>query len=180
MRRWDLIGVVVAIRVLACPAGVVAAGAGRELPAYLPTDHPKAVLNGQEISLTDVARYHCHDLLAPVIRCFDTEEARDTDIANLAGSDTQSFSATSVIYVLAYAASNYGGASIALSQPEADLAALGWNDAISSFKSTNGGHPRWWETLDYQGQSWQWAKSAWVSYVGDAANDRFSSVQNYP
>lgn len=175
--------------ILACPAGVLAAGTGRELAAVLPADHPLAELDGQEISPTDVVRFHCHDLLAPVIRCFTTQAARDADIDQLAGASaltssatgaTGATSATSVIYVLAYEAINYGGASIALSQPQADLSSLGWNDVISSFKSTNGGHPRWWDAANYQGATWQWGKSFWVSYVGDLANDRFSSVQNYP
>ncbi|MDL2335439.1 MAG: peptidase inhibitor family I36 protein, partial [Chloroflexota bacterium] len=164
----------------ACPAGVLAAGAERELPADVPADHPRAELDGHEISLPDVVGFHCNDLAAPLIRCFTSEAARDADIGQLAGSDALSFSASSVVYVLAYEAINYGGSSIALSQPETDLSSLGWNDVISSFKSTNGGHPRWWEAANYQGGSWQWGKSFWVAYVGDAANDRFSSVQNYP
>jgi hypothetical protein len=148
---------------------------------FMPPTHPSAELDGRPISLADVARYHCHDLVAGSYRCFATAAERDADLASVEASVTaEDFGALAVIYVLAYEHSNYGGASIALSQPTPNLASIGWNDAVSSFKSTNGGRPKWWEHSSYSGTSWRWVASAWVAYVGDAANDRFSSVQNVP
>jgi hypothetical protein len=83
-----------------------------------------------------------------------------------------------VNYVLFYEHSDYAGASGLVSSPVPDLSVVGWNNRISSFKSTNGGRPKWWDGTSYSGLNWQWGVSAWVPYVGDPVNDRFTSVQN--
>lgn len=130
--------------------------------------------------------HHCHDREAPVIRCFDTAKERNADIlgasglASSAGLLASDVGVLSVTYVLWYEHSAYGGASFSASGPVPNLATLGWNNRISSFKSTNGGRPMWWDGTYYSGAGWQWWTSAWVSYVGDSPNDRFSSVQNVP
>lgn len=83
-------------------------------------------------------------------------------------------------YVTFFEHSSYGGVSYTGSQPLPSLVTIGWNDAISSFKSLNGQRPRWWEHTDYTGLAWQSSAGAWVRYVTDGANDRFSSVKNVP
>jgi hypothetical protein len=79
-----------------------------------------------------------------------------------------------------YQHASYGGASFTASQPQPDLQNFGWNDVISSFKSLNGQRPKWWDHIGYVAPAWQWSAGAWVSYVGDGANDRFSSAKNVP
>lgn len=146
----------------------------------------QAVFWGEPIALSDVRNHHCHDGQFPKIRCFSTDEERDTD-AGLVTSDIDLDSGAAEIaqlassyYVVWYEHSNYAGLSYLTSVSHANLTTIGWNDAISSFKSLNGGRPKWWEHSDYAGSSWQWAAGAWVSYVGNAANDRWSSVKNVP
>jgi hypothetical protein len=60
------------------------------------------------------------------------------------------------------------------------MRAIGWNDQISSFKSLNDGRPKWWRDINFAGTAWQWGAGAWTPYVGDGANDQFSSVANEP
>jgi hypothetical protein len=178
MRRSVLVAGLLGALLLACPVGALAGGGALPgLPAQI-----KAVLYGRPIPLKEVANHHCHDLDAPSYRCFDTEAERDADALSFLVDDglLQALSASSFTYALAYAAINYGGSSIMISAPMPDLGQIGWNDTISSFKSTNGGRPKWWAGTWYSGTYWQWATSAWVPYVGDQANDRISSVKNVP
>lgn len=193
-RSWlPLITIGLAL-LLVCPVGAQASQRKEQ-----PGGHLSAVLigpdqSGDDIPLDEVGEYHCHDFDYPIIRCFGTALERDADAdaidsgsaVSVSGEQPLStslalrLSATAVTYVLWYADSNYGGSSYSMSNPVPDLTAIGWNDRISSFKSTNGGHPKWWQGSNYSGAAWQWVTSAWVSYVGDLANDRFSSVQNVP
>ena len=179
---------------LVCPVGAQAGQRGEQ-----PGGRLSAVLvaaNGTEtaLPLIDVAGYHCHDFARPVFRCFSTDAARDEDVStyasaavtgplglSLSGSVPLPLGATSVTYVICYVHANYGGSSLYLSNPIADLAPIGWNDQISSLKSTNGGHPKFWPDAYYSGTPVsQWVVSAWVPYVGDNVNDTFSSIQNVP
>jgi hypothetical protein len=187
MLRPPLSLAAVVMALLVCPGGVQASGWGLGQSG----EHLVAIHREQQIPLEDVYLYHCHDLDAPVIRCFNTADERNADlileanasVASGAPSDSQlasALSAASVTYVLWYDAIDFGGTSFTATGPVPNLGALGWDNKISSFKSTNGGHPRWWDYTSYSGSNWFWSTSAWVSYVGDAANDRFSSVQNVP
>jgi len=134
----------------------------------------RAQLDGQAISLGDVARFACHDRDFPVIRCFGSSTERDRDVAE------HEFSAEGVTltaYVTAYADANYGGtASFTAYWSEPDLTIYGWNDKISSFRTLNGGHPRWWQDVGNKGASWSWGALS-MPYVGDSANDQFSGVE---
>jgi hypothetical protein len=141
------------------------------------TSGMRADLAGRPIRLLDVSRYHCHDVGASRIACFRTAGARDQDLRR---RTLGTLATTGVYYVTWYEHSNYGGASFAASQSYSDLSSLGWNDAISSFKSLNGQRPKFWSDAGYGLPAWQWPAGAWVSYVSDPANDRFSSVQNVP
>lgn len=164
---------VLALALLDCPGGALASGATQ------PLAHPTALLYGRPIPLAEVRLHHCHDLDAPSYRCFDTAAERDEDLAGVAIGERLA-ALSSVPYVLFFVDANYGGSSLAIADPTPNLGSLGWSNIISSFKSTNGGRPKWWDGANYSGSSWQWAASAWVAYVGDTANDRLTSVKNSP
>ncbi|MEP7158310.1 MAG: hypothetical protein ABI797_02705 [Chloroflexota bacterium] len=177
MRRSLLLcGLVVAF-LLVCPTGAMARGALPELPAQV-----KALLDGDRIPLKEVVNHHCHDLTAPTYRCFDTEAERDADALAFLGEQPiiAPLSSLSFTFALVYAAANYGGSSLMISAPTPDLGVVGWNNVISSFKSTNGGRPKWWSGFNYSGSASQWPTSAWVPYVGDLVDNTFSSVKNVP
>lgn len=144
-----------------------------------------AEYGGHAIALEVVANYHCHDSSYPAIRCFDSPADRDSDQAAAVNASATSGTdgpepIPGASYVTWFAAANYGGSSFTASSSYADLASIGWNNSISSFKSLNGGRPKWWQSTNFAGTSWQWAAGAQVSYVGDAANDQFTSVANVP
>jgi hypothetical protein len=178
MRRSVLVAGFLTTLLLACPAGALSKSrALPELPAQV-----TAALYGQPIPLKDVVNHHCHDLDMPTIRCFDTAEERDGDAMGLVseGLTLQPLSLLNLTYALVYTAPDYGGSSMLISSPVPDLGVLGWNNVISSFKSTNGGRPKWWANANYGGDMSQWAASAWVPYVGDDVDNTFSSVKNVP
>jgi hypothetical protein len=155
-----------------------------------------AIHGGRVIPLEQVALHHCHDGEFPTIRCFDTEEERDEHVslpsdstssvrAKVGPNDGPATGRTAeslaiLFYVTFYQNASYGGASFTASQPYPDLRVVNWNDLISSFKSLNGQRPKWWEHISYAPPAWQWAAGAQVSYVGDGANDSFSSTKNVP
>jgi hypothetical protein len=127
---------------------------------------------------------HCHDGAYPRVRCFATARMRDADaasvIASRPSSRTSDVGLAGAYYVTIYEHRDYGGSSLMLSQSHADLRDIGWNDAISSFRSAADGRPKWWNDVGYAGTSWHWSTGAQVSFVGSTANDRFSSVRNVP
>lgn len=132
----------------------------------------RAQLDGQAIPLSDVARHHCHDRDFAVIRCFGSAAERDQD---LVARSAELVAVTA--YVTWYADANFvKPPSFTALWSEPDLTAWGWNDKISSFHSLDGGHPRWWQDVDNKGTGWDWGTVS-ISYVGDAANDQFSSVE---
>lgn len=140
-------------------------------------------VDGHPIAVTEVPRFHCHDLASPVIRCFTTAAARDADEAAvvralaLGGTHTTGATAvTSTPYVRWYLDADYGGPSFDAFLPYRDLGTIGWNDKISSFTTYAGGHARWWRDIGFAGASWDWGAGVSVPNVGSAANDQFSSV----
>lgn len=183
LRPWLSPLILVIGLLLVCPVG---AQAGES--AGQPDGHLSASLDGQPIPLVEVSRHHCHDFAYPQYTCFRTARERDRDMPQFVAARSIQRTAVrgingalgtlGVNYVLFFEHSDYGGYSSVTSNPVPDLSVVGWNNKISSFKSTNGGRPRWWDGTSYSGSSWQWGVSAWVSYVGDVANDRFTSVQN--
>jgi Peptidase inhibitor family I36 len=132
------------------------------------------------ISPGDVSRYHCDDGSYPVIHCFDSAAERDADIVPPTSSAGIPSVPLVVYYVTFYTDANYGGSSFTAAQSISDMRSIGWNDRISSFKSLNNGRPEWWRDIYFGGTPWQWPAGTWVSYVGDDANDQFSSVANVP
>lgn len=140
---------------------------------------PVVYLGGERIAPSQIAELHCHDRDYPVIRCFVTAEQRATEESAVAAArqtaagrvDTAAFLSP---YVRWYRDPNFGGPSFAAYIPEPDLAAVGWDNLISSFTPLNGGHPLWWSGPNQTGTKWDWGTSP-VGYLG-SANDQFSSV----
>jgi hypothetical protein len=133
-----------------------------------------ATLDGEPISLSAAADYSCHDLEAPIIRCFrDPAEMVKSADKLLAGSASKVLSSG---YVIAYENSLYGGASRLMSISYDNLGSIGWNDRISSFKSF-GASGAFREHAPPAGFAYSFGTSTQVSYVGDAFNDKFSSLQ---
>lgn len=161
-------------------AVVVASGlAWAAVPTSAASDSAevRAILNGKPIALADVSRYHCHDRAYPLIRCFRASADRDADevtAATLQGG--AALSVTVAPYVRWYADINFGGSSFAAYFSYANLGVIGWNDAISSFTTYAGGHPKWWQDTGFSGTHWDWGTTSFL-YVGDLANDKFSSVE---
>lgn len=131
----------------------------------------RAVLDGSVLSLPEVAAHHCHDLSFPVIRCFRSARSRDLDVASMLDSTP---------YVTVFKDADHGGGSYTFGSAWSDLSTIGWNDIITSFKSLNGGRPRFYQHSGYGTPSWRWAAGAWVSYVRASANDTFSSLDDAP
>jgi hypothetical protein len=132
----------------------------------------RAELDGQPIALTDVARHHCHNRDLPLIRCFADAAERDRDMVARSAE-----LADATPFVTWYADANFvKPPSFTAYSSESDLSRYGWNDKISSFHVLNGGHPRWWQDAGNHGTWWDWG-SVSISYVGDGANDKFSSVE---
>lgn len=136
-------------------------------------DNRRATLEGAALNLSQVASYNCHDLRSPVDTCFRRVVDRDRDIRRIEARD-------SLPYVKIFRDENYGGQSYIISESEPNLASVGWNDEITSFKSLNGGRPRFYQDASYGTPSWRWSAGAWVANVGSSANDKFSSVENAP
>jgi hypothetical protein len=83
-------------------------------------------------------------------------------------------------YATVYRDADYGGSSLTLFGSYSNLGVIGWNDAITSFKSLNGGRPRFYRDAGFGGVSWRWSAGAWVANVGSPANDSFTAVENDP
>lgn len=141
-----------------------------------------ADLEGRPLKVAEIANYHCHDFDYPRIRCFATTSRLEDAVAERVGasSDAAELEVTTFatgFAVRAYENATYNGASIYLSQPYNDLSSIGWNDRISSYKvmSTTGGE---FHTDSYhRGTLDSFCCSETVPYVGDALNDKFSSVR---
>ena len=162
---------VAAMSALLSPGANVAAAATTSTPAPAQVE---AYLDGVPIPVSSVPNYFCTMRAYPTIRCFGTEAARDADTEQAMRVAT----ATSACpMVLVYQDINYGGGnSVFYTGNIPDLTTLGWNDQISSFKQYSTMQVRWYQNSNYGGTSWMWSAGAWVSNVGGAANDQFSSL----
>jgi hypothetical protein len=135
-----------------------------------------ATLNGQSIPLTDVSKHSCTDADYPVIRCFNSEAALLDNMSAASQGVGGLLPLIGTTYCVWYWDGNYGGASFYQTLIEPNLSVYSWNDAISSFKELNGHYCLWYQDNNYSGISWNWGAGKSVSYVGDGANDKFSSV----
>jgi hypothetical protein len=150
---------VVLVAALTAPVSVFAAANQSEMSADL---------EGRPIKLSDVSKYHCHDLDYPRIHCFRSESSRDD-------ATTSRLAASGVAYVIAWENGGYSGNSVILSQDYTVLATLAWNDRISSFKVQNSQSGRFWTDWFYGGTFYAFCCNQTVPYLG-SYNDTFSSV----
>ena len=159
--RSVVVILVLLVLALVAPSGAAAAG-------------PRAELDGRSISISSVPNFYCHDLDYPVIRCHRSAAVLNADIErHLAGFAIPS---TAWPYVMIYQDISLSGPYSALSNDYDNLSSIGWNDRISSFKSLNGYGGEFWTDAYRSGTRFGFAPGAIVMYVGDAFNDRFSSV----
>jgi hypothetical protein len=152
--------------------------------AASPPDSLRAELDGHEIPPVQVGQYYCHDLDHPVIRCYRSAEKLEAALATRRTATTRIVSAEpgaamASAYVVIYQDRDFRGAYAYLSVSYPDLGAIGWNDRISSFigQLATGGTFFW--DIGYGGNRYPFGGYARVNYVGDAWNDKFSSVTNY-
>lgn len=151
------------------------------LVAASETQTTTATLDGKAIALSDVAKYNCHDLAFPVIRCFDSQDAATADaeaIAEAASAESLLEGVqplTIVVHCVWYWDSGYGGPSFTQAFSESNMGVYGWNNAISSFTQLSTHQCRWYSDNSYTGVSWTWGAGVDVSYVGAGPNDQFSS-----
>ncbi len=97
---------------------------------------------------------------------------------------TAAAAATLYVRTRLYDNSNYGGAVYVLADYDScatpgtvkisNLASVGWNDRVSSFKSVTGCVTKIWVNSGYSGTSLGYTASS--SYVGSTLNDKASSV----
>ena len=159
-----------------------------------------ATYRGQGIDPREASHHFCHTRDYPIVRCFDSQAEVDADLgwvepeapgvnglpptapaattpapaASAAGNSSPDFTGP---FTIAYWDIEYGGSALTLYYAVGNLDALGWNDAISSFKSVNCGIPRYWTDAYYSGAYWQNGCNVWSPNLY-SVNDTFSSVQN--
>ena len=141
---------------------------------------PAVYLGGQRIEGRAAANLFCHDRDYPVIRCFRTAADRATKEGGLAGAPDGAVAGSvgqpNLLspYVRWYRDANFSGPSFEAYVYEPDLAAIGWDNEISSFLPLNGGHPLWWTGPNRTGNRWDWGTAS-AATLG-AANNQFSST----
>ncbi len=168
--RWVIGGAVLGL--LALPMTVSAAAAANGVPAVY--------LSGQRIDAREAVNYSCHDREYPVIRCFRTAADRAAEESGLAGAPETaivgSVGPASLLspYVRWYRDANFSGPSFDAYVYEPDLAAIGWDNQISSFVPLNGGHPQWWTGSNRSGTKWDWGTAS-MATLG-SMNDQISST----
>jgi hypothetical protein len=143
---------------------------GQPAPASAadPDQELTATLDGKPIPLADVSKYNCDDFAYPEIRCWSTkalQDARATLVTLL----------TSIDYVTIFDFTNFGGASMNVSQDYATLATIGWNDKISSFKGKNNETGTFWTDWFYTGTSFSFCCNTSVGNLNGFSNT-FSSI----
>lgn len=142
----------------------------------------EADLGGRPIPAVDVGRYHCEDFDFPRIHCYllavDLERAVARRLAVEALPDTVASATTlATTYVRIFVDKGFQGASAYLSVSYDELSVIGWNDRISSFQGQAGNGGTFFEHIYGGGFAYGFNAYQQVTYVGDAYNDRFSSVR---
>ena len=142
----------------------------------------EADLGGRPIPAVDVGRYHCEDFDFPRIHCYLSAAELERAVERRLAAPTPSGSAALTValaidYVRIYADLYFGGASAYLSVPYDDLSVIGWNDRISSFQGLAGSGGTFFEHSYGGGFAYPFNANQQVTYVGDAYNDKFSSVK---
>lgn len=144
-------------------------------PASVRAAEPSIDLDGTPISVEEAAALSCHDLLVDRVTCFRTSAEMEAAVHDLVRRATMKGLAVAATgYVVVYEDAWYGGSSRTLSVDYANLASIGWNDRISSFKSFGAtGHFRE-HANPPSGFTYSYGSSSQVSYVGSSYNDKFS------
>ncbi len=141
----------------------------------------RADLEGRPIPAADVGRYHCEDIDSPQIHCYASAGDLERVVARrLAAPQPPGpkgiAAAAATVYVRVFADKGFTGASAYLSTPYDDLSVIGWNDRISSFQGLAGAGGTFFQHIYRGGAAYPFNAGQWISYVGDAYNDTFSSV----
>jgi hypothetical protein len=144
----------------------------------------RADLDGRPIGIRDIASYHCHDFDFPVIHCFRTDgELQSSTSAALATRQAQSMSAMDALtandYVTIYQYSGFQGPSMDLSQDYTGLFAIGWNDAVSSYRARNGYSGTFYSEWFGGGAATDFCCYASVSALSASKDNTFSSVYRH-
>ena len=121
-------------------------------PAMAATPRISATLDGRTMPVSEISRHYCHDLDFPTIRCFSLSRDRDLSLAVPVG-ELQA-TAAGVVYVTVFDQALFLGSSISISQNYDTLAAIGWNDRVSSFKAKNSESGRFYVDWLRGGSSW--------------------------
>lgn len=148
-------------------------------------DDLSATLDGESIPLVEVGSHPCHDFDYPILRCFDTVAELNADLASrthrLSGSanatsaaGTAAASAASTGYVIVYEHTAYGGVQLVMTQVQAWLSSIGWNDRISSFKSF-GATGNFREDSPAGGFIYSYGSASRVPVLNGTYNDKFSA-----
>jgi hypothetical protein len=137
-----------------------------------------ATLAGRPISLQQAGSLSCHDFDYPVLRCFSTPDALGADVTRQVDGrsvSTQGFDTAQVLYVTVYEHATYAGRYMVITADQPWLSSVGWNDMISSLIS-HGASGNFRENSPASGFIYFFSPTSQVGYVGDAYNDKFSSV----
>jgi hypothetical protein len=169
---------IIAVALFLVTAGVYApdpAGAASE-PVIV------ADLGGRPIPAVDVGRYHCEDTDFPQIHCYRSAAELEAAMARRLAAPAQSglaapATALATNYVRIFRDQLFGGPSAYLSVAYDDLGIIGWNDRISSFQGQAGAGGTFFEHIYGGGFAYPFSAGQQVTYVGDASNDKFSSVR---
>lgn len=140
-----------------------------------------ADLGGRPIPAVDVGQYHCTDADFPRIHCYRTAAELEAAVAARSAAPTSPGSAAALTsgtnYVRIFADRDFQGASAYLSTAYDDLSVIGWNDRISSFQGLAGTGGTFFQHIYGGGFAYPFNAYQPVTYVGDAANDQFSSAK---
>jgi hypothetical protein len=133
-----------------------------------------ARLGEAEISLDQAGAMSCHDFDYPVLRCFETPQALDRDVARRVETKAIPAAVAATGYVTSWEHAGYAGSQMTLSADQPWLGSIGWNDRISSFKSF-GASGRFLENSPGSGFIYYFSSGVQVSYLSDFYNDKFSA-----
>lgn len=144
------------------------------------SSHLVVVLEGRRIDPRTTSLYHCHDLDHPVITCFRSRSVVEAIVGQRWSTGARVHGRTNVIgatsYIRVFVHASYQGSSIYLAADYENLADIGWNDVISSYRVQNNGSGVLYEHAGYWGTADLFCCNQLVPYVGDAMNDRISST----
>lgn len=99
-----------------------------------------ADLDGEPISIGEVASHYCHDLDYPKIHCYSDAAYLESTVSSIASARakvTGAEAAAALQYVKLFDLTAFAGQYIILSVDYDNLSVIGWNDKASSFIGVN-------------------------------------------